>query len=226
MQKALESIFGPELLGILGFAFMLLILVPKFVRRWRGVQSQKKDPNNQRTPILGLRSMQADPDVSASQIEPHPDHGNALACLHADFKAIIAESILWIVPVIVVLLTIPAGQLSLRSILLVATIPLALVGMHHLIHLGDHVVFYKTGAIMRHKLRKISLDYNAICEITERKPILPWMSPSYILHLDDDKLVVLDGTCYVNGRKVLKKLLNAMDARTIRSAADEANRMG
>ncbi|GEM_PF-3178168 len=226
MQKALESFFGPEILGLVGFAIMLLIFIPKVVRHYRGVRSYKKDPSNNRPQIFGLRAMTAEPAETAASIDPHPDHGDAIAFLHTDYKAIIFESILWIVPIIVVLATVPAGQRSLLTVLLVPTGIFAFIGLFNLIHLRDSVIFYKTGAILRHKLHKRILDYNTICEITERKPLFPWMAPSYILHLEDDKIIDLDGTNYVDGRKQLKRLLNSLDARVIRSAADETKRMG
>ncbi|MBO4351739.1 MAG: hypothetical protein J6A01_12470 [Proteobacteria bacterium] len=226
MQKALESIFGPEILGLVGFAVMLLIFVPKVVRHYRGVRSHKKDPANKRTPVLGLRAMTADPTESAASIDVHPDHGEALAFLRTDYKAILFESILWIVPLIAVFIAVPAGQRSLLTVLLVPTGIFAFIGLYHLIHLGDQVIFYRTGAILRHKLHKTMLDYNAICEITERKPLFPWMAPSYILHLEDDNIIDLDGTNYIDGRKQLKRLLHSLDARVIRSAADETKRMG
>lgn len=226
MQKALESIFGPEILGLVGFAVMLLIFIPKVVRHYRGVHSHKKDPANKRPQVLGLRAMKAEPSSEAALMDEHPDHGNALAILRTDYKAILFESLLWIVPLIVVLFAVPSGQRSLLTVLLVPTGIFACIGLYHLLHLGDRIIFYRTGAIMHHKLQKKMLDYNAICEITERKPLFPWMAPSYILHLEDDKIIDLDGTNYIDGRNQLKRLLDSLDARIIRSAADETKRMG
>lgn len=224
MQKALESFFGPELLGLLGLGFMLIMFVPKLIRHWRGKQSHKKDPNNERARILGLRSIQAETQDSAAQAAAHSEHGEAVAILRADIKTILLTFLLWELPIVVILLAVPSSQQSLFTILMVPAVLFACIGVLHLMHLADRATFYRTGVIIRDRLNSQTIDYNAICKVTMRKPLFAWMAPSYILHLEDDKIAVLDGTNYVQGKSQLKLLLDSLGERVIRSAADEASR--
>ena len=219
MQEALESIFGPGV-GLIGFVIMFIILWPKIRARWRGFRARQKGPVDCRERRVGLRALELPAEEAASRLSSHPEHGAPVDLMTADYPMILLETICWCLPLAGTLLFISPGQYSLRMLCLVVSIFLAFVGILNLMHLGDKVAFYRTGAVIRLKFKKLSLDYNSIVSFTERTPLIPWLAPGVILHLDDDRLVVLDGFYLTRGRR-LKPLLSALPERISHSAASE-----
>ena len=212
MQKALESIFGPEAMALVGLVLMGIMIGPKFLNRWRGFRVREKGPTDCRSRITGQRTIRLKCTPEAESIEPHPDHGIALKRLHPNRINLIIEAVCWSIPLILVLLFVPTNNLSLHTAMLVMTIPLACFGLVALIHLWDSATFYKTGMTIRTGFRKKSFDYNSICEVTERKPLFFWMNSSFILHMDDEKLYVLDGSRFKKGDE-LQFIFRALDKR-------------
>ncbi len=222
MQEALESIFGPGI-GLVGFVVMAIIIIPKFLTRWRGFSARKKGPVDCRERIEGQRRIHLDMNTAVKGIADHPKHGKPLDILTSDWKPIIIETVCWLLPLLLILLFVPAGHHSVRTVALVMAIPMAIVGFITLAHLHDRVIFYETGCDITVKFSSKSIDYNSLCSMTERKPMIPWMAASYILHLDDAHLVVLDGTYLKRGRQ-LKAILKSLDKRILTNAAQETMR--
>lgn len=212
MQKALESIFGPEVMGLVGLVLMAIMIGPKFLTRWRGFRVRQKGPTDCRKRVTGQRFIHIKSTPDAEMLDPHPDHGPALRLLYPNRINLFIEFICWIIPLLIVLIFVPTGLHSVHTVLLVLTVPLALTGLNTLTHLWDKAIFYQTGMALRLKFRKKTFDYNSIVEITERKPLFFWMNSSFILHMDDEKLIVLDGSYFKQGDR-LKIFFDTLDKR-------------
>ncbi|MBR4986187.1 MAG: hypothetical protein IKY83_10680 [Proteobacteria bacterium] len=224
MQEVLNSLFGPAT-GLIGMALLVIMLLPKIVVRVRGRRARRRSPSQSRPKQLGLRRMALEAQSGVEGIGAHADHGEALAVLRGSRIRPIVELFLCVVPLIAVLMLVPEGRFSLRMILLVVTVPLALMGLLSLRHLWDRVVFYRTGFVGRLSLKNVSHDYNEICEVTERKGMIPNTASSYILHLDDGSVMELDGGYLEDGRR-LKRFWGSLDARVVVNASEEKLRAG
>ncbi len=222
MQEALESIFGPGV-GLIGFVVMAIIILPKFLVRWRGFRARQKGPVDCRPRQTGLRAIHIEPFPEAESYEAHPDHGRTMAVFSANRLVILLETIGWLLPLLAVIIFVPSGHQSLRVISLCAAIPIACIGLFSLSHLGDKLIFYQTGAVFRIKFGKSSIDYNSIYSMTERKSMIPGLASTYILHMDDEKLIALDGSILKQGHS-LKPLFRSLDARVRSSASEETFR--
>ncbi|MBQ9395878.1 MAG: hypothetical protein IJU23_10255 [Proteobacteria bacterium] len=212
MQKALESIFGPELLGIFSLLLMVVMVGPKFVTWWRGFRSRQKGPTDGRRRITGQRHIRISPNPNVSELPDHPDHGKPLMVFKANLRNLFIEAALWILPLPAVYFLIPEGQHSARLMFLLITFIMACIGLFGLMRTGDRAVFYETGMELQLRFKHSSVDYNSICRITERKSMFFWMNASYILHLDDDTLIVLDGSLFKDGA-TFKSAFKSLDAR-------------
>ena len=212
MQKALESIFGPELLGLFSLLLMVVMVGPKFVTWWRGFRTRQKGPTDGRTRITGQRHIRVSPSPDVADLPEHPDHGKPVVMFKSNLRNIFFESALWILPLPILYFLIPDSQHSARLMFLLIALFMAFIGLFGLLRTGDRAVFYETGLALQLRLKHSSVDYNSICRITERKSMFFWMNASYILHLDDDTMLVLDGSLFKDGAG-LKSALKSLDAR-------------
>ncbi len=212
MQKALESIFGPEVMGLVGLVLMAIMIGPKFLSRWRGFRVRQKGPTDCRKRITGQRFIHIKSSPDAESLDVHPEHGPALRCLYPNRLNLLIEFVCWVLPLVFVLIIVPVGHHSVFTAMLVLTVPLAVFGLFTLTHLWDKLIFYQTGMTLCLKLRKKSFDYNSIVDVTERKPLFFWMNSSFILHMDDEKLFVLDGAYFKQGDQ-LKIFFDSLDKR-------------
>lgn len=219
MQEALESLFGPGV-GLIGFFVMLIIMAPKIRNYWRGFRSRQKGPADCRTRITGQRVLPLAPNISAQNLPKHPEHGEPVDLMTANIPIVLVETLIWLSPLILTLCCIPQGYYSLKTLCLVVSTIIALFGVLQFLHLFDRVAFYKTGAVIRTALKKRSIDYNAILSYTERNALIPWRPSAFILHLDDNQLLVIEGANLKNGRH-LKDIFRALPARIAHNAATE-----
>ncbi|MBQ1890198.1 MAG: hypothetical protein II160_05805 [Selenomonas sp.] len=224
-QEALSDLFGPGV-GLVGFAVMLALFLPKLVKWMRSRRAKREAREAQKPKPMGMRSMQIEPSAAAESIPDHPDHGQALECFKPDRVAILLQILCWILPLAAVLIFVSPGHRSLFAIMLAASIPLALIGLFGLSHLNDHITFYRTGMTGKINGKPLSVDYNAICETNKRSALLPWMAPTYLLHLDDNQIVTIDATAYRCSKKRPAQLMAALAPRIISSAAEETMRKG
>lgn len=212
MQKALESVFGPELLGIFSLVMMIIMVGPKFVTWWRGFRNRQKGPLDGRKRITGQRRIHFSQGSDVSEQPVHPDHGKPVIVFKPNLRNIFYEAALWILPLPAVYFLIPEGQHSARLMFLFIALIMAFIGFYGLLRTGDRAVFYETGMDLKLRLKHSSIDYNSICRITERKSMFFWMNSSYILHLDDDSIFVLDGSLFKNGSE-FKSVFKSLDER-------------
>ncbi|MBQ1926241.1 MAG: hypothetical protein II180_09000 [Proteobacteria bacterium] len=224
MQEVLNSLFGPAT-GLIGMALLVIMLLPKFVVRWRGRNARKRTPVQERLKPKGLRALEMEPWASCKDIAAHETHGETFAALKGLVFRPLIELIVCVAPLVLVILFVPAGQFSLRVILFVVTIPLALMGLLSLKHLGDSVVFYKTGFCGRIGMKRVDHDYNEIIEVTERKAMIPGLASSYILHLDDGHVMDVNGGYFADGRR-LKRIFGSLGTRVVVNASEEKMRAG
>lgn len=224
MQSALESLFGPAA-GLIGLAVMAIMLVPKFVVRWRGFRQRKRESSERRANVAqGSRVVLLSAQSSARGLSDHPTHGEPIARFSSARAVVIATASLCMLPFIAVLLFSPSGQLNLRIILLIITIPIGFMGLFSCTHLGDTLTFYKSGVVGKLGLKRIDLDYNSIVSYVERSALIPFRPPSMIARLDDDQLIVFDGNHFIAGEKI-RDIFTHLDKRVIRCAADEQKRL-
>ena len=141
-QEALSDLFGPGV-GLVGFAVMLALFLPKLVKWMRSRRAKREAREAQKPKPMGMRSMQIEPSAAAESIPDHPDHGQALECFKPDRVAILLQILCWILPLAAVLIFVSPGHRSLFAIMLPASIPLALIGLFGLSHLNDHITFYR-----------------------------------------------------------------------------------
>lgn len=219
MQEALESIFGPGV-GLLGLLFMFVMIAPKFLRRWRGFHARKHGPVDCRPRLRGCRRIAGDADTELSETEAHPEHGEVIACLQADPKVSVIMGCLWMLPMIVSLVWIPADQYSLRGLAVSIALPMVVIGLATFLHCRDRAIFYRTGFVFYRRFRKTSLDYNMVVSVTERPSLVPLAASSQILRLDDNSFVVLDGIYMRQGFR-LKGLFGRLTPRVKSSDAAE-----
>lgn len=219
MQEALESIFGPGV-GLLGLVFMAFMLLPKFLRRWRGFHARKHGPADCRPRKVGLRRILGDTDANAADVDAHPEHGEAVVVLKANPKAALISGSLWMVPMMAALIFIPADAYSIRSLAIAISIPLALIGLVTLMHCRDRAIFYRTGFVFYRKFRQKSLDYNMIVSVTEQPSIIPGMTANQILQLDDNHYILMNGAYMQQGFR-LKGLFGRLPPRVKGSDAEE-----
>lgn len=222
MQEALESIFGPGV-GLLGLVFMAVMILPKFLVRWRGFHARKHGPVDCRPRQMGMRRIRGEADADLPEIEVHPEHGEAIACFEVHLKGVLFEGLMWLLPLIITLVCIPADHYSLRGLALVISVPLAFFGIAVLTHCRDRITFYRTGFVLKQRLGVQSIDYNTVIEVTERQAMIPWVAPSQILRLDDDKHLVLNGAYFMQGRR-FGQFLARLSPRVQTSAAAETFR--
>ena len=224
MQSALESLFGPAA-GLIGLAVMAIMLVPKFIVRWRGFRQRKRESGERRSTVaLGSRAVLLCAQSSVRGISDHPTHGEPIAHFTCARAVIIVTACICLLPLIAVLLFSPSGQLNLKIILLIITIPIGLIGLFSCAHLGDTLTFYKTGVTGKLGFKRIDLDYNSIVSYVERSALIPFRPPSIIARLDDDQLLVFDGNHFKDGSKI-RGIFSNLDKRVIRCAADEQKRL-
>lgn len=224
MQSALESLFGPAA-GLIGLAVMAIMLVPKFVVRWRGFRQRKRESSERRTTVaLGSRVVLLNAQSSVRGLSDHPTHGEPIAHFACARAVIIATACVCLLPLLAVFLFSPSGQLNLRIILLIITIPIGIAGLFSCIHLGDSLTFYKSGVVGKLGMKRIDLDYNSIVSYVERSALIPFRPPSIIARLEDDQLIVFDGNHFADGAKI-RKIFSNLDKRVIRCAADEQKRL-
>ncbi|MBO5752391.1 MAG: hypothetical protein J6S69_01705 [Proteobacteria bacterium] len=219
MQEALESIFGPGV-GLLGLVFMAFMLLPKFLRRWRGFHARKHGPADCRPRKVGVRRILGETDTNAADVDAHPEHGKAVVVLRENPKAAIIGGLLWMSPMIAALSFIPSDAYSVRSLAIALSIPLALIGLVTFMHCRDRAIFYQTGFVFYRKFRQRSLDYNMIVSVTEQPSIIPGMTASQILQLDDNQYMVMDGVYMQQGFR-LKGLFGRLPPRVKGSDAEE-----
>ena len=224
-NEILSDFFGPGV-GLVGFAVMLVLFLPKLLRYLKSRRAKRDAKASQKPKPMGMRSIQATPSDRAANIIDHPDHGEAVENYCNDKISIILQAVSWILPLVIVLLFVPSNYRSIFAILLAATVPMALIGILSFKHLGDHITFYRTGMTGKLNGKHISIDYNAICETTERPALLPWMAPTYLIHLDDNQILSIDESSYKCKRKQTRKLIASLSPRVISSVAEENMRLG
>ena len=224
-QEALSDLFGPGV-GLVGFAVMIVLFLPKFIRWRRSRRAKREAQAAQKPKPMGMRSMQMDPSECAKTMMDHPDHGQAIEYFSADKLAILLQVLCWILPLVAVVIFVSPSHRSLFAVMLIATIPLALIGLFGLKRLTNHITFYRTGMAGKIAGKPISIDYNAICETHKRSALLPWMAPAYLLHLDDNQIVTIDATEYRCDKKRPAQLISSLSPRIISSAAEETMRTG
>lgn len=224
MQEVLNSLFGPAT-GLIGMALLVIMLLPKFVVRWRGRQARKQNPSQSRPKPKGLRALEMDALSGSESVSADAAHGEALAVLRGLRMRPLIDLILYVCPLVLVLLFVPEGHFSLRMMLLIVTIPVALMGLSGLRHVGDAITFYKTGVCGRLGLKRVDIDYNEIIEVTERKSMVAFLAPSYILHLDDGRVLEFNGGYFEDGRR-LKRIFGSLGARIVVNASEEKLREG
>ena len=211
--------FGPGV-GLIGFAVMFIILFPKIRARWRGFRARQRGPVDCRERITGERELGIAASEAVREASEHPEYGKPLEMMSPYIVGILIESICWCIPLLLTVLFVPAGQFGLRMMCLCVSGFLALIGLFVLAHLSDRVIFYRTGVEIRLRFHREYVDYNSIVSFTERPPLIPWMASSVILHLDDDRILVLDGFYLTRGRR-LKSLFAALPQRITHNAARE-----
>lgn len=219
MQEALESIFGPGV-GLLGLLFMAVMILPKFLVRWRGFHARKHGPVDCRPRQMGLRRIAGDVDVASVNADAHPEYGEMVASLDANPKVALISGLLWMTPMITSLLLIPSDQYSMRGLAVAVSLPMVIIGLVTWMHCCDRAVFYRTGIVFHRKFRQKSLDYNMILSVTEQSSLIPLMASSQILRLDDDKHIVLDGAYMRQGFR-LKGLFGRLAPRVKGCDAEE-----
>ena len=224
-QEALSDLFGPGV-GLVGFAVMIVLFLPKFIRWRRSRRAKREAKAAQKPKPMGMRSMQMAPTEAAKKLFDHPNHGEAIEYFAADKPAILLQVVCWILPLIGVVIFVSPSHRGLFAVTLIVTIPLALIGLFGLKRLTNHITFYRTGMTGKIGGKSISIDYNAICETRKRAAILPWMAPTYLLHLDDNQIVTIDATEYQCDKKRPAQLMASLSPRIISSAAEEMVRTG
>ena len=224
MQEVLNSLFGPAT-GLIGMALLVIMLLPKFVVRWRGRQARKQNPSQSCPKPKGLRALEMEAFSGSASVASDAVHGEALAVLRGLKMRPLLDLILYVGPLVLVLLFVPEGHFSLRMMLLVVTIPVALMGVAGLRHLGDAITFYRTGVCGRLGMKRVDIDYNEIIEVTERKSMFAFFAPSYILHLDNGDVLEFNGGYFEDGRR-LKRILGSLGTRIVVNASEEKMRAG
>lgn len=224
MQDALESLFGPGV-GLLGFAVMIFLFAPK-VMAWRKKRRTKKQEAQeaQQQRDLGMRAMRMAPSQRVTTSLPHPVHGEAIDTIGPDKKSVFLASISWICPCILALWIVPQGEVSLRAAVTIGSVFLVFIGAMTLLHIHDHIQFYRTGMIGTIRGKSFTMDYNTICDVTRRPALLPWMAPTYLLHLDNNQLMAIDVSYLSCSHDRIDQLLKTLAPRVIANAAQETMR--
>lgn len=223
MQEALKSIFGPAA-GLFGILFFLIVLMPKFVVRWRGFKARRIEKRSAPERDLGSRSLNMDACPDVAGMDPHVVHGVAIASFSCCALAVLLESACWILPCVAIFYLVPDDIYSRKLALSCIAVFLGIVGILTLRHLGDHVTFYRTGCTGQLKGKRFNVDYNAIVSYTKRRSLIPGLSESIIVHLNDGELIVFESMYLKSGRK-LSAIFSHLGERIIHNASEEKKRL-
>ena len=228
MNNMLENIFGSSAAGLIGFGLMIVMFMPKVIKWYKDRRVKKKEAAAHNSGY-GARYLKYVPESAsrhaATGLQDHPEFGEALVVLKSDVKTIIGLTVVWCLPLILVLLLVPPRE-TIFGVLFIITVFFAVIGLYHLFHLGDKVVFYKTGLVGSFNGTKMSVDYNSIYDYFERPALLPWMAPTQVMRLEDKRLLVLDGRYFKCHKRVPGLLMAALSERVISSQTQEIlNRM-
>ena len=222
MNGIFERLFGSSVAGLIGFGLMIVMFLPKIIS-WYKARRAKKKENTEKPHGYGARFLKHEMNVlgaEKSSASEHPEFGEAVAELKSDKAAIITFVAVFFIPMIAALSLILSSDRN-YGILLIIAIFIACWGMRYLLCLRDHIVFYRTGFAGYLNGLKVAVDYNAIFEHHERSALLPWMAPTYLMRLEDNRLIVIDGTFFKLGKSLPKKLLNHLSPRVSSQAQDK-----
>ena len=217
MKDALESLFGPGV-GLIGFAIMVAMILPKFIVRWRGFRARQRGAeihvadNQLEERELGWKDTRI-------TLAANDRFGEACAELRSRSRYLFIYGLLWIVPLLLNFLM-PLSW-SFRPAFFVCTIPCACFGLWQLRHVFDHTVFYRTGFIQKIGFKYREIDYNAVVGYRKRASIFPDRPSTYIFLIEDESPVIFEGNAYFEGGKIVASVIKHLAPRKIRNAATE-----
>lgn len=222
MNGIFEQLFGSAAAGLIGFGLMIVMFMPKVFKWYKDRRAKKKDSSEK---PLGYGARYIKHELSfnkneESKASEHPDFGESVAELRPDKRSIVILVIVWLLPLLFVLYLILTSDKNYGVLLIIAML-IAFWGLSYLFRFRDRLVFYRTGFAGHLNGLKIAVDYNAIFEYHERPAMIPWMAPTYLLRLEDNTLVVIDGTFFEYGKSLPKKILKGLSARISSQAQDK-----
>lgn len=212
MMNVWESLFGPGV-GLIGFAVMVVMIVPKFIVRWRGFRARRRGAE-----IHVAENQLEDRELTwpdkITSLEPHARFGEACAELRTKSRYVFVCALLWILPLLLNLL-IPITW-SMRTPAFICTVPFACLGLWKMRHVFDHTVFYRTGFVQHLGFRYREIDYNAVVGYRKRASFFAEHPPTYIFLIEDESPAIFDGNTYVDGGKMIDGVLRGLAPRQIK----------
>ena len=217
MKDALESLFGPGV-GLIGFAIMVAMILPKFIVRWRGFRARQRGADIH-VADNKLEERELDWKENGLSLAASDRFGEACAELRSRSRYLFLCGLLWIVPLLLNLLM-PLSW-AFRPAFFVCTIPCACMGLWQLRHVFDHTVFYRTGFVQQIGFRYREIDYNAVVGYRKRASVFPDRPSTYIFLIEDESPVVFEGNAYFDGGKIVASVIKNLAPRKIKNAATE-----
>lgn len=216
MMEVLESFFGPGV-GLIGFAVMVAMILPKFIVRWRGFRARRRGSDSHIDTRLDERELTLDGEKPT--LEPHARFGEARLDLQGRSRFLFVCGFLWIVPLLFALLM-PASW-DIRNPTLICAVPLACLGLWRLRHVFDHTVFYRTGFVQQIGFKCREIDYNAVVGYRKRASVFPDHASTYIFLIEDESPIIFDGNAYFDGGKKVASVIKGLAPRKIKNSATE-----